>query len=182
MGDAAKSSGLGQAKDRLEASLERMNELVSEKNNAAMATIAITEERDHLQTRVEQLEALNAEHDADVAHQALHSGESEIDKKAIIKLRDQYEDLKRSQVGLLEELAAAKTQLVASEDVSEDTGVAEALKAENAALKDELANKIRQMNALDQEEQTDDLFQHGVRSQIDKLIVRVEKMAEQVNV
>lgn len=147
MNDTAKSASLDAAKDRLEASLESLNTLVTEKNNRLMATEAVSTERDKLAERVEQLEGLNAELDMAVTHQALHSDDNSLDKQAILKLKNEYEKLKSS----------------------------------NAVLKEELANKIRQVNALESEASTSDDLRGAACVKIDGLIAQVDRMAEQAH-
>lgn len=182
MTDAAKSRTLNEAKDRLEQTLENLNALVTQKNAAVMEAQAIMDERAHLKERVAQLEAMNAEHDVAIAHQALHSGEDALDKKAIIKLRDEYEKLKNSHADLESELFDAKKLLAANSKALEDSSADEALKLENASLKEELSNKIRQVNALEREAMTSDALREKACGQIDGLIGRVETMVEQANV
>ncbi len=89
--DTAKSRTLNEAKDRLEASLAHINDLVTDKNAALMEAQTIADEAAHLKERVAQLEAMNAEHDVAITHKALHGDKEELDKKAILKLRDEYE-------------------------------------------------------------------------------------------
>jgi hypothetical protein len=182
MMDAAKSQTLNDAKDRLEASLERINTLVTQKNTAVMEAQAILDERAHLRMRVVQLEALNAEHDVDVAHQALRTSDHVLDKKAILKLRDEYEKLRTSQDELELELLETKKLLAANSAARENSDADEALKIENVSLREELSKKVRQVNALESEAVTSDTLRHETRDQLDSLIKRVEIMVEQANV
>ena len=182
MSDTAKSRTLNEAKDRLEASLERINALVTEKNTAVMEAQTIMDESAHLKARVAQLETLNAEHDVAIAHKALHSESDTLDKKAIIKLRDEYEKLKKSQSALENELFNTKKQLAANSDALKNSNADEALKIENASLQEELSNKIRQVNGLENEAVTGDELRHKTCARIDNIIGRVEIMMEQNNV
>lgn len=184
--DTAKSRTLNEAKDRLEASLARINELVTEKNAALIEAQTAVDEAAHLKERVAQLEALNAEHDVAVTHKALHGDKDELDKKAIIKLHDEYEKLKASQKVLEGELFDTKKQLAAGSSVQKkpDTvaGADEALKLENTSLQEELSNKIRQVNGLENEATAKEELRDKVCSQIDSLIGRVELIMEQNHV
>ena len=184
--DTAKSRTLNEAKDRLEASLERINDLVTEKNAALMEAQTIADEAISLKERVAQLEAMNAEHDVAVTHKALHGDKDELDKKAIIKLRDEYEKLKASQKTLEGELFDTKKQLAAASTPQKkpDTkaGADEALKLENKSLQEELSNKIRQVNSLENEAASQEEMRDKACSQIDSLIGRVEVMMEQSHV
>lgn len=184
--DTAKSRTLNEAKDRLEASLARINELVTEKNAALMEAQATTDEAAHLKERVAQLEALNAEHDVAVTHKALHGDKDELDKKAIIKLRDEYEKLKASQKTLEGELFDAKKQLAASSIIQKKPNAKassdETLKLENASLQEELSNKIRQVNGLENAATAKEELRDKACNQIDSLIGRVELMMEQNHV
>lgn len=188
--DTARSRTLNEAKDRLEASLERINALVTEKNAALIEAQTAVDEAIHLKERVAQLEALNAEHDVAVTHKALHGDKDELDKKAIIKLRDEYEKLKASQKTLESELFDTKKQLAAGSSVQKksgteagtEAGTDEALKLENTSLQEELSNKIRQVNGLENEAAAKEEVRDKACSQIDSLIGRVELMMEQSHV
>lgn len=182
MSDTAKSRTLNEAKDRLEASLGRINVLVTEKNTAVMQAQAVMDESVNLKARVAQLEALNAEHDVAIAHKALHSESDAIDKKAIIKLRDEYEKLKKSQGVLESELFNTKKQLAVNSDALQNSNADEALKIENASLQEELSNKIRQVNGLENTAITSGEHRHKACASIDDIIGRVEIMMEQNNV
>lgn len=179
MVDTAKSRTLNEAKDRLEASLERINGLVTEKNTALLEAQTSADEAAHLKERVAQLEALNAEHDVAVAHNALHSDKDELDKKAIIKLRDEYEKLKEFQKALESELFDTKKQLAAGQAALNNSDADEGLKLENASLQEELSKKIRLVNGLENDAASIDELRGKACSQIDSLIERVELMMEQ---
>lgn len=182
MVDTAKSRTLNEAKDRLEASLERINGLVTEKNTALLAAQTAADEATHLKERVAQLEALNAEHDVAVAHNALHKDRDELDKKAIIKLRDEYEKLKESQKAMEGELFETKKQLAAGKAALNNSDADEGLKLENASLQEELSKKIRLVNDLEDDAASQGEVRGKVCSQIDSLIGRMELMMEQNHV